>query len=55
MDKKYEEDKKLYKNGKPASKKLLFLSTVSNKLKNVSNFLHDQPYIWDKFLELGGL
>ncbi len=35
MDKKYEQDKRLYKNGKPASRKLLFLPTVSNKLKNV--------------------
>jgi hypothetical protein len=35
MEKRYDEDRKLYQNKKPANKKLLYLSVLSQKLKNV--------------------
>ncbi len=35
MEKRYDEDRKLYGKGKPANKKLLYLSDLSRRLRHV--------------------
>ena len=54
MEKRYDEDRKLYQKKKPANKKLTYLPILSQKLKNVL-FSLNQLMVWDKFLESNGL
>lgn len=54
MEKRYDEDRRLYEKVKPANRKLTYLPTLTENLKHVQFHLW-QILTWDKFLELGGL